>query len=313
MAALQETETVRAVAPARTAPTRTQLPALLEAVRPRQWVKNVFVFAGLVFGGQLFEAGSCARSAMCFVLFCAASSAVYLVNDVFDKASDGHHPLKRLRPIASGRLPVPIAVVASFSLAAAALGGSLALSRPVFVAIAVYLALTAGYTTGLKRVFILDVILVASGFVLRAVAGAAAVRAEISPWLVCCTFLLALFLALGKRRNELTLLGQGAKHHRRNLQSYTIPLLDSWLTALTGATVVCYALYTQSSRTVEHFHTTNLLYTVPFVIYALFRYQHLVLHENGGGDPGSSLLKDRGMKIAIGAWAAVAACIVYSR
>ena len=234
------------------------------------------------------------------------------MNDVFDKASDAHHPLKRLRPIASGRLPVSVAVAAAFFMASAALAGSLSLSRPVFAAVAVYLAMTAAYTTGLKRVFILDVLIVAAGFVLRAVGGAAAVRAEISPWLVCCTFLLATYLALGKRRNELVVLGEGARHHRANLGSYSTALLDSWLTAIAGATIVCYALYTQSSRTVQHFHTTNLLYTVPFVIYALFRYQHLVLRENGGGDPGSSLLRDRGMKIAIAGWAVVAAFIVYS-
>jgi 4-hydroxybenzoate polyprenyltransferase len=311
MAPLNTTTSVRAVA-AEPIAARGVAPALIEAARPKQWVKNVFVLAGLVFGGQLFDVRSCLRACLCFLLFCAASSAVYLVNDVFDKASDAHHPVKRLRPIASGRLPVPVAAAAAFFLAAAALGGSLAFSRPVFAVVALYLAVTVAYTSGLKRVFILDVLIVAAGFVLRAVAGAAAVRAEISPWLVCCTFLLALYLALGKRRNELLLLGDAARRHRTNLGSYSVALLDSWLTAVSGATVVCYALYTQSSRTVEHFHTTNLLYTVPFVIYALFRYQHLVLRENGGGDPGSSLLRDRGMKIAIGGWAAVAAFIVYS-
>ncbi len=312
MAPPTTTQGVRAVAAAGSPAARAQLAALVEAARPKQWVKNVFVLAGLVFGGQLFDPASCARAGVCFAIFCAASSAVYLVNDVFDKASDAHHPLKRLRPIASGRLPVPVAAAAAFFLAAAALAGSLALARPVFTTVVLYLATTAAYTAGLKRVFILDVMIVAAGFVLRAVAGAAAVRAEISPWLVCCTFLLATYLALGKRRNELTLLGDGASRHRHNLESYSVALLDGWLTAIAGATIVCYALYTQSSRTVEHFHTTNLLYTVPFVVYALFRYQHLVLRENEGGDPGSSLVRDRGMMIAIGAWAAVAAFIVYS-
>ena len=312
MAPPTNTQGVQAVAAARQLPGRAQIAALIEALRPKQWIKNVFVLAGLVFGGQLFDVSSCVRAGVCFAVFCAAASSVYLVNDVFDKASDAHHPQKRLRPIASGRLPVPIAVAAACFLALAALAGSLALSPPVFTVVVVYLAMTAAYTSGLKRVFILDVLIVAAGFVLRAVAGAAAVRAEISPWLVCCTFLLATYLALGKRRNELTLLGAGARKHRTNLLTYSIPLLDSWLTAIAGATIVCYALYTQASRTVEHFHTTNLMYTVPFVVYALFRYQHLVLRENGGGDPGSSLLRDRGMKIAIGAWAVVAAFIVYS-
>ena len=288
-------------------------PALLEAMRPRQWVKNIFVLAGLVFAGQLFDSTACTRAFVCFLLFCSASSAVYLMNDIFDRSNDLHHPIKRLRAIPSGRLPVPAAAAAALLLAAGAIAGSLALSRMTFLIVTLYLAWSAGYTSGLKRIFILDVLIVASGFVLRAAAGAAAVGAEISPWLICCTFLLALYLALGKRRNELTLLGESARQHRDNLGSYSVPLLDSWLTALSGATIVCYALYTQSPRTVQNFHTTNLLYTVPFVIYALFRYQHLVLRQNAGGDPGSSLVRDRGMVIAILGWAAVAAFIVYAR
>ena len=288
-------------------------PALLEAMRPKQWVKNVFVFAGLVFAGQLFDSTACTRASVCFLLFCSASSAVYLMNDIFDRSNGLHHPIKRLRAIPSGRLPVPAAAASALLLAAGAITGSFALSRVTFLIVMIYLASSAGYTSGLKRIFILDVLIVASGFVLRAAAGAAAVGAEISPWLICCTFLLALYLALGKRRHELTLLGESARQHRDNLGSYSVPLLDCWLTALSGATIVCYALYTQSPRTVQNFHTTNLLYTVPFVIYALFRYQHLVLRENGGGDPGNSLVRDHGMVIAILGWAAVAAFIVYAR
>src|SRR5207248_3519143 len=262
--------------------------------------------AGLVFGGQLFDPASCSRALACFFVFCAASSSVYLINDVFDRSSDAHHPAKRLRPLASGRLPVAVAVTAAAVLATAALCGSAILSRGVFLIVSVYLASCAAYSSGLKRIFILDVLVVSSGFVLRAAAGAVAVGAEISPWLICCTFLLALYLALGKRRNELTLLRESAIQHRKNLGSYSVPLLDSWLTALSGATIVCYALYTQSPRTLEKFHTTNLLYTLPCVIYALFRYQHLVVRKDAGGDPGSSLLRDRGMLTAIVAWAAVA-------
>jgi 4-hydroxybenzoate polyprenyltransferase len=310
-ARLTDTRAVQLSSPTSTWPRR--LLALLEAMRPKQWFKNVFVLAGLVFGGQLFDPASCTRALACFAVFCAASSAVYLINDVFDRSQDAHHPTKRLRAIASGRLPVAWALCAAAMLATAGVAGSAALSRATFVILALYLVSCAAYTSGLKRVFILDVLIVSSGFVLRAAAGAAAVRAEISPWLICCTFLLALYLALGKRRNELTLLRESAIQHRKNLGSYSVPLLDSWLTALSGATIVCYALYTQSPRTVENFHTTNLLYTVPFVIYALFRYQHLVVRKEAGGDPGSSLLRDRGMVTAILAWAAVAAVIIYWR
>ena len=286
--------------------------ALLEAMRPRQWTKNVFVFAGIVFGGQLFEFGSVLRALGCFLGFCAAASAVYLVNDYVDRVNDSHHPIKRRRPIASGRLAGATALISAAVLTLLAIAGTYALSRDTMVILLLYLILSASYNAGLKSVFILDVLMVSAGFVLRAAAGAAAVHAEISPWLLCCTFLLALFLSLGKRRNELALLGDGAGTHRSALQNYSVPLLDSWLTALTGATIVTYAIYTQSERTVEHFKTTNLVYTVPFVIYALFRYQHLVLREGAGGEPGSALIHDRGMMIAIAGWAACAAFIIYS-
>ncbi|GAC1339343.1 MAG: decaprenyl-phosphate phosphoribosyltransferase [Myxococcales bacterium] len=287
--------------------------ALIEAMRPRQWTKNVFVLAALVFAGRLFEADEVARALACLVAFCAASSAVYLVNDVADRWSDALHPAKRARPVASGRLAPLAALGAAAVLGLGAALGALAISRETFGILSFYLILSGCYSLGLKRVFILDVLIVAAGFVLRAAAGAAAVEAEISPWLLCCTFLLALFLALGKRRHELSLLGDGAVDHRQALGSYSTPLLDSWLSALSGATIVSYALYTQSERTVANFRTTNLVYTVPFVVYALFRYQHLVLREGGGGDPGSSLIHDRGVMVALAGWAASAAFIIYSR
>ena len=288
----------------------TLLP-LLEAMRPRQWSKNVFVLAGIVFAGRLFEARAELRVLACFALFCAASSAVYLANDVADRAIDAHHPLKRTRPIASGRLSPALAIAASAVLALVALAGTALLNRATLAVTAAYLASTLAYSLGLKRAFLLDVMIVAAGFVLRAVAGASCIEAEISPWLLVCSFLLALFLALGKRRAELVLLGQNATDHRVALGSYSLPLVDSWLTALAGASIVSYALYTQSPRTVEHFGTTNLLYTVPFVIYALFRYQHHVVRQDAGGDPGSLLLQDPGLWISLLAWAITAAVVIY--
>jgi 4-hydroxybenzoate polyprenyltransferase len=282
-------------------------------MRPRQWTKNVFVLAALVFAGRLFDPGEVARALACFCLFCAAASAVYLVNDVGDRWSDARHPSKRDRPIASGRLAPLGALGAAVLLGLGAAAGSLALSRETFAIVSLYLILSFCYSLGLKRIFILDVLIVSAGFVLRAAAGAAAVGAEISPWLLCCTFFLALFLALGKRRHELSMLGGEATGYRVALGSYSLPLLDSWLTAISGATIVSYALYTQSERTLANFHTTRLVYTVPFVIYALFRYQHLVLREGAGGDPGKSLLHDRGVMLAILGFAAAAAFIIYSR
>src|SRR2546430_5035218 len=287
------------------------MPPLLDAMRSRQWSKNVFVLAGIVFAGRLFELRSELRVLACFAIFCAAASAVYLANDVADRASDAHHPLKRLRAIASGRLAPSVAIAASAVLAAGALVGAAMLNRGTLIIVAAYLLSTFAYSFGLKSAFLLDVMIVALGFVLRAAAGAACIDAEISPWLLVCSFLLALFLALGKRRAELVLLGEDAGNHRPALGHSSLALLDRWLTALSGAAIVSYALYTQSPRTVDHFGTTNLLYTVPFVIYALFRYQHHVVREDAGGDPGALLLTDRGLRLALLGWAITAPVVIY--
>jgi 4-hydroxybenzoate polyprenyltransferase len=286
---------------------RTGTAALIDALRPRQWTKNVFVFAGLVFGGRLFDRASILRELGAFAIFCAASSAVYLANDAADRELDARHPVKRARPVASGRLPVPVALAVCAALSAGALAASAALSRGLLWIVLGYLAMSFAYSAGLKRVFLVDVMIVAFGFVLRAAAGAAVLGVEISPWLLCCSFLLALFLALGKRRAELALLGDGASGHRATLEQYTVSLVDRWVTALSGATIVSYALYTQSPRTVEHFGTTNLLYTLPFVVYALFRYQQLVTRDGTGGDPGLVLAHSPGLLVALLGWAATAA------
>jgi len=287
--------------------------ALVEALRPRQWTKNAFVFAGLLFGQRLFERAAVLRSLAAFAIFCAAASAVYLANDVADRGQDALHPMKRERPIASGRLGAGSALGTAMVLALAAMMGSAALSRPLLWIVLGYLLSSLFYTAGLKRVHVLDVMIVAAGFVLRAAAGAAALPVEISPWLLCCTFLLALYLAIAKRRAELSLLGAEAEQHRPTLARYTLPLLDGWLIALTGATIVSYALYTQSQRTVEHFGTTDLLYTLPFVVYALFRYHELVVRRGAGGDPGNVLARDPGLLLALAGWAATAAVIIYRR
>jgi 4-hydroxybenzoate polyprenyltransferase len=285
--------------------------ALLEAMRPKQWTKNVFVFAGVTFAGRLLDLHALVTAAVCFFAFCAAASAVYLLNDVADRDADAHHPKKRERPIASGRLPVPLAAGAAVALAAAGLALAWSCSLGAAQLLLTYLAISFAYSARLKRVFLLDGLIVAVGFVLRAAAGAAAVSAEISPWLLCCTFLLALFLVLGKRRQELQLLGTRADQHRSSLSRYTAPLVDGWLSSLAGATIVAYALYTQSPRTVEHFRTTNLVFTVPFVVYALFRYQAMVVNEDSGGDPTSAVLKDRGILLAIFGWSVTVAAIIY--
>ena len=285
--------------------------ALLEAMRPRQWAKNAFVFAGVMFGGKLREPQALLQAGLAFAAFCLASSAVYLANDTADRDADAHHPQKRLRPIASGRLPVALAVPAAVLLAGGGLALSLYLHPGTGALVAVYLLLSVAYSAGLKRVFLLDTLMVSVGFVLRAAVGAAAVDTAISPWLLCCTFLLAFFLVLGKRRQELRLLGADAERHRGSLSRYTAPLVDGWLSSLSGAAIVAYALYTQSARTVENFKTTDLVYTVPFVVYALFRYQALVVTEELGGDPTTAVLRDRGIMAAVLGWAAAVALIIY--
>ena len=290
---------------------RTGTAALVEAVRPRQWTKNVFVFAALVFGGRLFDRASVLRALGAFAVFCAAASAVYLANDTADREHDARHPEKNARPVASGRLPAGVALAAASALSILALAASAALSRGLLWVVLGYLAMSFAYSAGLKRIFLVDVMIVAFGFVLRAAAGAAVLRIEISPWLLCCSFLLALFLAFGKRRAELALLGDAATAHRAALGQYSVPLLDRWITALSGATIVSYALYTQSPRTVEHFGTTNLLYTLPFVVYALFRYQHAVTGDGSGGDPGLALVRNPSLLVALVGWALAAAVVIY--
>jgi 4-hydroxybenzoate polyprenyltransferase len=284
---------------------------LIRALRPKQWTKNVFVFAAMVFAGRLLEPSAALRSLAAFAIFSAVASSVYLVNDVADRATDVLHPTKRLRPIAAGIVSPAQALVTAAVLGVAGLWGAFQLGVELGAICVVYLALSAAYNLGLKRQFLVDAMVVAFGFVLRAVAGAAAISAEISPWLLCCTFLLALFLSFGKRRHELALLGEDAKAHRGALASYSLPMLDSWLTSLGSAAIVCYALYTQAPRTVEHFKTSQLIVTLPFVIYGLFRYQHLVVRENLGGEPGSVLLRDKGMILAVLGWALTAAAVIY--
>src|SRR5216683_2570926 len=266
---------------------RTGAAALVEALRPRQWTKNVFVFAALVFGGRLFDLASLLRELGAFAVFCAAASAVYLANDAADREHDARQPEKSARPIASGRLPVPVALGVSAALTAAALAASAALSRGLLWIVLGYLLMSFAYSAGLKRVFLVDVLIVAFGFVLRAAAGAAVLEVE------------------------LALLGEGAPGHRAALQQYTVPMVDRWLTALVGATIVSYALYTQSPRTVEHFGTTRLLYTLPFVVYALFRYQQLVTRDGSGGDPALLLSRHPGLLLALLGWVLTAAFIIY--
>ena len=284
---------------------------VLRSLRPAQWTKNLIVFAGLIFGQKLFVPAEDLRACVAFVVFCALSGVVYLVNDVRDREADQRHPIKSQRPIARGALSPAAAIAAAVLLGASALVAS-AFLGPAFAVIAVgYLALLLGYSFSLKHVVILDVLTIAAGFVLRAMAGAVAVGVPFSNWLLLLTLLLALFLGLSKRRAELVALADEAKHHRRALDEYSPYLLDQMISVVTASTLLAYAFYTISPETTQKFGTDHLLYTVPFPLYGIFRYLYLVHKRDGGGNPADALMTDRPLLACVALWAAVVVVIVY--
>ena len=280
-------------------------------MRPRQWAKNLFVFAGLLFAQKLFTGPAAALAAAAFVLFCALSGAMYLLNDVADREQDRLHPKKRERPVASGRLSVPVAVAAAIVLIVAALGGSLAISWRLAGVAAAYALLLTAYSVWLKHLVLVDVLVVAVGFVLRAVGGAVAIDVEISGWLLICTILLALFLALGKRRHEYLALGGEAARHRPILAEYSAALLDQMIAVVTASAVTAYALYTMSPETVAKFHTHLLPATLPFVLYGIFRYLYLLYSKQLGGNPSELFLNDGPLLVNTFLWFLVVLAIVY--
>lgn len=291
---------------------RSTAALLFISLRPEQWTKNLFVLAGLLFGRRLLDAESVAAAGGAFAIFCALSGAVYLFNDVLDRHADRAHPLKSGRPIASGELSPRVAVITAGLLGFTAIQAALLL-RPALAAVAgAYLMLLLLYSTYLKHIVIIDVLTIAAGFVLRAVAGAVAVAVPISHWLLVCTTLLALFLALSKRRHELTLLVDGAMEHRRILQEYTPYLLDQMVGVVTASTLVAYAIYATSAETAERLGTGRLGLTIPFVLYGIFRYLYLVHQKRGGGSPAAMLLADRPLLICVALWAAIVTLILYT-
>ena len=284
--------------------------ALATSIRPRQWVKNLFVFAGVIFAHKLFTPDAW-RAFAAFAVFCALSGVVYLLNDIADRERDRAHPVKRLRPIASGALPVPTALVFAVVLAAGALAGSAALGRSFLATAVAYVVLLVLYSVLLKHVVIVDVLTVAAGFVLRAVAGAVAVDVEISGWLLICTVLIALFLALGKRRHEYLTLDADAARHRPILAEYSAALLDQMIAVVTASTVTAYALYTMSPETVAKFDTRLLPATLPFVLYGIFRYLYLLYRRQLGGNPSELFLNDRALILNAGLWIVAVVAIIY--
>jgi 4-hydroxybenzoate polyprenyltransferase len=302
---------VAAAGTATAAPERSLVLLLLFSLRPAQWSKNLVVFAGLLFGRRLFDSTAVLAAVGAFTVFCVLSGVVYLVNDVADRESDRRHPLKARRPIASGALPVSAAVAAAIVLGAAGLAGAAAIGRPFATVAVAYLALQLAYSASLKHVVIIDVLTIAVGFVLRAVGGAVAVNVEISQWLLVCTILLALFIALAKRRHEIVLLADGAPTHRPILGEYSAYLLDQMIAVVTASTLIAYVFYTISPETVGKFQTRWLGLTIPFPLYGIFRYLYLVHQRDGGGSPADLLLADRPLLACVALWALAVALIIY--
>ena len=289
---------------------------LVRSMRPKQWPKNLVVFAGLIFAQKIFSArdGSVVihwipilRACGAFAAFCVVSSATYLLNDVYDREADRIHPTKRNRPVASGALPVSVAVFAAVTLYVLGLAGSFLLTWKLMAVLLGYLALTVAYSVRLKHVVILDVLILAAGFVLRAFAGTVAIDVNLSVWLFLCTILLALFLALTKRRAEMTVF-EDATQQRSVLANYSPALLDQMISVVTASAVVSYAIYT---TTPSEFHSPNLVLTVPFVIYGIFRYLYLVYQKQVGTDPDRALFRDAPFVINILLWLIAAGVIIY--
>ena len=285
---------------------------LLVSLRPEQWTKNLLVLAGVVFGGRLLEPAAVGTALSAFAIFCALAGAIYLFNDVADREADQNHPLKRERPIASGQLAVSTAVTAGVVLGAAGIAAAFAANRQLGLVAAMYLAALVLYSFALKHVVIVDVLVIAGGFVLRAIAGAVAVDVPIGHWLLICTTLLALFLALSKRRHELTLLAEGATDHRRILEEYSPYLLDQMIGVVTSSTLIAYTMYATSADTAARLGTAKLGLTIPFVLYGIFRYLYLVHQKRGGGSPAAMLLTDRPLLGCVALWAASVIVLLYS-
>lgn len=275
---------------------------ILEAMRPRQWMKNLIIFAGLLFSRRFSNVQDVVTVCVAFVIFCALSGSIYLINDIADIDEDRCHELKRARPIASGRLRPATAALAAASMTIASIVAAFLIGTALGVVSLAYFLLLLSYSFLLKHVVIVDVLVIAVGFVLRAVAGGVAIGVEVSPWLLICTILLALFLALSKRRHELVLLEGDAPQHRPILEEYSTYLLDQMIAVVTSSTLMAYVLYTLSPRTLRDV-SDKLYLTIPFVLYGIFRYLWLVHHKEGGGSPELTLLSDRPLMVDLILWA----------
>lgn len=284
---------------------------VLHSLRPSQWTKNVFVFAGLIFGLQLGNPTAVWRAIAAFGVFCLLSGVVYLFNDIRDQEADRLHPVKSRRPVASGALSPSHAALAAGVLSVIAIAAAFALGSRFGLVATIYLLLLSLYSASLKHIVIVDVLTIAAGFVLRAIGGVVVVGVEFSHWLLLLMLLGALFLALSKRRSEIVTLAEDARGHRRILAEYSPYLLDQMISVVTASTLLAYAFYTIDPGTVEKFGTDRLLWTVPFPLYGIFRYLYLVHQREGGGNPSDVLLTDRPILACVALWGAAVILILY--
>lgn len=286
--------------------------SFLRALRPHQWTKNLLVFAALLFSKHLFEPGPFVRASLAFVCFCGLAGAVYLWNDIADIERDRLHPKKKHRPLAAGRLSIRTATLGAIALVTGALTASFALDVRLGLCASAYLGLNLAYSFGLKHVVILDVLSISMGFVMRALAGAYAIDVPVTEWLLVLALLLALFLALAKRRHELTSLSADATSHRAILAEYSPYLIDQMTSVVTASVVTAYTFYTLSPETVQKFGTSKLSWTLPLVLYGIFRYLYLVHQKERGDSPTDMLLTDKPLLVTVALWVVLVIAIVYT-
>jgi len=288
-----------------------QLKFLLISFRPKQWIKNLFIFAALIFSANLLNLPLFLKTLQTFLLFCALTSSIYLINDLADLKQDKVHPEKKKRPLPSGKLKPSLAIAAAILLALSSISLSLLLGSNLGLLFAIYFLLFVLYSFILKKVAILDIFIIAIGFVLRVIAGALVISVSLSHWILICTFFLALFLGFSKRRHELMVLGDNHSLHRVSLSDYGLDFIDQMISVTTASAVISYALYTVSPETIKHFGTDKMFYTIPFVLYGIFRYLYLVYKRKEGGSPTEALLTDKALVLDILFWVLTILAILY--
>lgn len=290
-----------------------QILYLLEALRPKQWIKNFFIFVGIVFSGKLFNLEAVCNEVLGFVLFSLGAGAIYLLNDLRDIEEDRLHPEKCKRPLSSGRLNNKFALLASIIIIVAVIPLSFLLNTGFGTVLLIYLIMNICYSLKLKDIVIIDVMIIAAGFVLRVLAGTSLVSVAPSNWLIICTISISLFLGFSKRRHELKVSIENSKHVRRVLEYYSTTFLDQMIAIVTASTIISYALYTLSEETIAKFGTRNLIFTFPFVLYGIFRYLYLIHQKDGGGNPTSTLFNDIPFLVNILLWGISIVLIIYGR